>query len=155
MASVKRVRLELKPRWALQAIAAGYSSPHVAETTRKVLNRSRVLVNVRTGNLRGSLGMKMMVRRTAVIGEVSTKVKYAIYVHDGTKAHIIRARRVGGYLRFTVPPGVVIYRRQVLHPGYKGNPFLRRALLEEAAPRGYKVTGYSARSGKIGFGLAF
>lgn len=154
MGSVKRVRLELKPRWVIYSIAASYAAPHVAETTRRVLNRSRVLVNVDTGNLRSSLTMKMMARRQSVTGEVYTRVKYAFYVHDGTKAHIIQAKG-GGYLRFTVPPGVVLYRRRVLHPGYRGNPFLRRALVEEAAPRGYRVTGYSVASGKIGFGLAY
>lgn len=147
-----KVRLELLPRTALLSIAAGYASPHVAETTRQILNRAKVRTPVRTGNLRASLQMKMRVSRTLVIGEVFTRVRYAHYVHDPTRPHLIRARRAKA-LRFEAPPGNVIFRRMVYHPGTKGNPFLREPMREVGIARGYAVTGYGVGS-KIGFGLA-
>jgi hypothetical protein len=147
-----RIRLELDRSVSL-AVAASQAAPLVADTTREILNAARIRANVRTGNMRASLSMTMRVQRTAVIGEVGTKVKYAIWVHDGTSPHLIKAHG-GGFLKFTVPPGVVLYRRVVRHPGYKGNPFLRQPMAEIAPKKGFRVTGYSGASGKIGFGLA-
>lgn len=141
MAGLKigKVTIKLEDAATLRAIAAEHASPMVADTTRKILNRSRVLTPVRTGNLRASQRMVMRVTRTAVIGQVETRVKYAHYVHDGTRPHIIRARRVST-LRF-IWHGQVVFRRLVHHPGFKGRPFLRTALFEVAEPAGFKVTG--------------
>lgn len=50
-----------------------------------------------------------------------------LFVHNGTRRHQIRPRRTGGYLRFEVG-GRIVYARQVNHPGYRGDPFLTRAL---------------------------
>lgn len=151
MAAVKRIRVELDRSWVL-AVAAGMASPRVARVTRRILNRSRVLTPVRTGNLRASQYMTMRVRRTYVAGTVETRVKYAIFVHDATSPHLIWARRAK-YLRFEAPTGVVHYRKFVRHPGTKGQPFLRQAMTEEAPPEGFQVRGFSAASGNIGFGL--
>jgi hypothetical protein len=51
----------------------------------------------------------------------------AIYVTGGTRPHVIRPRRPGGVLRFTVN-GQVVFARYVNHPGNKPNDFLRKAL---------------------------
>lgn len=153
MARATRVRLELLPRFALLAHAAGYVSPHVAETTRLIMNAARVEAPVRTGNLRALIGMKMRVTRTLVIGEVFSKARYSHYVHDATRPHIIRARRRRA-LRFEIEPGVVVFRRMVMHPGTRGVPFLRRPMARIGTARDYRVTGYSASSGKVGFGLS-
>lgn len=138
MARVK-TRIELDRTYVL-AVAASFAAPRVFETTRAVMNRSMVLTPVRTGNLRASHRMIMRVRRTRVVGQVETKVKYARWVHDGTRAHLIAARKPGGSLRF-IADGQVIFRRVVRHPGTKGRPFMRTALYEEAGKRGFKVTG--------------
>lgn len=57
---------------------------------------------------------------------VSITIKYptkiANYTDEGTRAHIIRARRAGGRLRFTVN-GQTLYRRQVK---WKPGPGVRR-----------------------------
>lgn len=52
-----------------------------------------------------------------------------LFVHNGTRRHFIRPRRAGGYLMFTVG-GRVVYARMVNHPGYRGDPFLTRALMD-------------------------
>lgn len=139
MGAIKRVRIELN-RQVVLSVAASHAAPHVADTTRKVLNRARVLTPVRTGTLRASLRMVMMVRRTYVQGRVETSIKYATYVHEGTKAHNIQARRKQ-YLKFLAAPGEVIFRKMVRHPGTRARPFLRQALYDEAVPAGFRVSG--------------
>lgn len=52
---------------------------------------------------------------------------HTLFVNDGTRPHIIRPRRRGGYLRF-VQNGAVRYARIVHHPGFRGTHFMERAL---------------------------
>lgn len=52
---------------------------------------------------------------------------HTIFVHNGTPRHPIRPRRPGGYLRFQVD-GRTVYARAVNHPGFRGDPFLTKAL---------------------------
>lgn len=52
---------------------------------------------------------------------------HTIFVHNGTPRHPIRPRRPGGWLRFQVD-GQTVYAREVNHPGYRGDPFLTKAL---------------------------
>lgn len=52
---------------------------------------------------------------------------HTVLVHNGSRAHVIRPRRTGGVLRFVIG-GRVVYARRVNHPGYKGDPFLVKAL---------------------------
>lgn len=60
-------------------------------------------------------------------GTLNVRHPAALYVTGGTRPHIIRPRRPGGVLRFTVG-GRVVYARYVNHPGNKPNSFLRDAL---------------------------
>lgn len=52
---------------------------------------------------------------------------HTIFVHNGTPRHPIRPRRPGGYLRFQVD-GRTVYARAVNHPGFRGDPFMTKAL---------------------------
>jgi len=54
------------------------------------------------------------------------KVNYAEFVHFGTRPHLIKPKRAK-VLRF-VKDGKFIFAKEVHHPGYKGDPFLYRAL---------------------------
>ena len=60
------------------------------------------------------------------ISVISTNV-HTVLVHNGSRRHMIRPRRAGGWLRFEVG-GRVVFARQVNHPGYRGDPFLTNAL---------------------------
>jgi hypothetical protein len=59
--------------------------------------------------------------------EVISTNPHTLFVHNGTPRHFIRPRRSNGFLRFEVN-GRVVYARVVNHPGYRGDPFLTRAL---------------------------
>lgn len=52
---------------------------------------------------------------------------HTILVHNGSPRHPIRPRRAGGWLRFQMG-GRVVFAREVDHPGYRGDPFLTKAL---------------------------
>lgn len=80
----------------------------------------------------GSMGRTIRVQiRSGPGGEfqgvINVRHPAALYVTGGTRPHVIRPRRPGGVLRFTVG-GRVVYARFVNHPGTKPNDFLRRAL---------------------------
>ena len=158
-----KVRVELD-RTHVLAVGVSMAAPHVAQTTRAVLNRARVLTPKRTGNLANAHQMTMRARRTFVAGRIENRVKYFMPVHDGSKAHRITAKHKGALVFYwkrvgmvTVVPkvprtrytGVIKSKRKgvrfhigkgyVNHPGTKARPFLMRALEEVATARGYKV----------------
>jgi hypothetical protein len=55
-------------------------------------------------------------------GEIVATMKYASFVEEGTKAHVILARE-GGMLRFVIG-GRTIFSRKVNHPGSAPHPFM-------------------------------
>lgn len=59
------------------------------------------------------------------IGHDSQKAPHAVFVHWGTKAHVIKPKNKKR-LRFQVGGGHV-FARWVNHPGYKGDPWLKHA----------------------------
>lgn len=129
-----RVRLD---RAALNRVVTNASRRELTEAARQVVNRARVLAPVDTGRLRASIRADppriFSLRGSVTVG---SDVEYAGYVNDGTRPHVIRPRRTGGVLRFSVG-GQVVYARVVNHPGTRARPFLDRALREVAAQRGY------------------
>lgn len=137
---IGRVRVQIDSAEA-KAVAASLVAPLVFDTTRAVLNRTRALTPVRTGTLRAGSAMVMKVSPTAVTGRVENRIKYFYPVHEGASPHVIRPRR-RKLLKFQVG-GRTVYARKVNHPGNKGNPFMTKALLSEATPRGFmvKLTG--------------
>lgn len=64
--------------------------------------------------------------RDGAIQVISTN-PHTILVHDGSRRHFIRPRNPRGFLRFQVG-GRIVYAKVVNHPGYRGDPFLTKAL---------------------------
>lgn len=110
---------------------------------RRAQSRAKILAPVDTGRLRASIQYEIRNRALGVTGRLFSNVSYADMVHDGTRPHIIRPRRPGGVLRFTVD-GQVVYARFVRHPGTRGRPFLADAMRQVGPSMGWSVTGRDA-----------
>ena len=136
----------------LRRVIRGASLRELERTGQRVVNRAKILCPVDTGRLRASI--KGRANRTWTLRPqftVSTNVDYASMVQDGTRPHIIKPKRahtlrrssrgvVKPALRFEIG-GQVVYARVVHHPGTDPRPFLDRALREETAGRGYRISG--------------
>lgn len=77
---------------------------------------------VKGGHLRRSITSDVQEARSRVV--VGTNLDYALFVHEGTKAHTIVARRK----RALFWEGAGHPVRSVRHPGTKANPFMERGL---------------------------
>ncbi len=81
------------------------------------------------GTMGQGIRTRIEYRSTGPHGAIISTHPATIYVVNGTRPHIIRPRRPGGVLRFTVG-GRVVYARYVNHPGTKPNNFMIQALRE-------------------------
>lgn len=101
---------------------------------------SNDMVNVRTGNLRSSQGLPFItVVGERIIGTVENKASYAVYVHEGTKPHLIPLGGEGpkiltGWTYDNAP----VFTPVVNHPGTKARPWLRDSLKEVIATTAFK-----------------
>ncbi|WP_448497847.1 hypothetical protein [Mycobacterium syngnathidarum] len=105
----------------------------MASLQRRTANQARADVPVRTGNLGRTIGegpIHFTGPRT-VAGSVHAKADYALYVHEGSRPHLIRPRKAQA-LRFQIG-GRTVFARLVRHPGTKARPFLRNAAARVAA----------------------
>lgn len=103
----------------------------VSKSTLKVKNTS--LKEVPTNKQKGGGNLKQSIRHIMINkfrGEVVAHAKYAAAVHEGTRPHIIRPRRIG----YKGHPGGLYDKRtgwgvynKVNHPGTRPNPFMDRA----------------------------
>lgn len=121
---------------ALRADANRFSASRVRSMTRRTLNRSAVLCPVNSGRLRASGRMEFRIAARGPTGVVEYPVNYAAAVHDGSKPHIIRARKKKA-LAFEYKGSKVVVR-SVRHPGTEGRPFLRMAAEEIASAEGLR-----------------
>lgn len=88
---------------------------------------------LKTGALKGSISSFFTYHGTELEARVGANptggtVGYALYHHEGTVPHIIRAKP-GSNLRY-VSRGRVRFSPSVKHPGTKPNPYLTRWLRE-------------------------
>jgi hypothetical protein len=114
----------------------------VVRFTMKVLNRARVLTPVDTGNLRASHQFKIKSGSNKITGEVYTKVKYALPVHEGRRAIVIRPKNKQALaFRWHGQPMV---RKWVHQPARRGKPWLRDALREVATSEGWNMQSAAA-----------
>lgn len=99
----------------------------MASLQRRIANQARADVPVRTGNLGRTIGEGRIFRSgpRTIHGSVHAKADYALYVHEGTRPHVIRPRRAQA-LRFQIG-GRTVFAKLVRHPGTKARPFLRNA----------------------------
>ncbi len=90
----------------------------------RVLQAARGDVGVRTGQLRGNLHKEWFTRTGGDVGiRVGSNVPYAHLHHDGTRPHVIRARRARA-LRYVNRQGDVVFAVSVMHPGTRPNRYL-------------------------------
>lgn len=98
---------------------------------KQVERRAKRLVPVNHGLLRASITARVVYRGSLPIGQVGTKVKYAIYVHEGTGIYGPRGTPItpkkSPFLVFK-PKGSKNYIRVKSVKGMKATPFLRDAL---------------------------
>jgi hypothetical protein len=111
--------------------AAQQAAPTMRKLGRAITRTARRRVNVRSGHLRSTLGDRTAVLGPTVLTEVYATARYARWVHDGTRPHVIVPRRAR-VLRFEVG-GRTVFARRVNHPGYRGNPFLQSSVRDEMA----------------------
>lgn len=94
--------------------------------TRRIANQARADVPVRTGNLGRTIGeLPQTYTPFHVDGGVEATADYAAPVHEGSRPHVIRARRAE-FLHFWWH-GREVFRKSVWHPGVRARPFLRNA----------------------------
>jgi hypothetical protein len=97
---------------------------------------------VKRGGLRRSITSRV---ETAERGRVGTNLSYARYVQDGTRPHVIRAKRA----KALSWPGASHPVRSVKHPGTKANPFIDRGVARSKSEfeREGKAFGYRVWAG--------
>lgn len=114
----------------------------LARLSRRVVAQAKVNAPVDTGYMRAQIAADpmvttgMTVRQTIRVG--GDAAEYAIYVHEGTRPHVIRPRNKS-VLMFNGREGKV-FAREVHHPGTRARPFLRNALESEAPALGFQIT---------------
>ena len=89
--------------------------------TIEIERRAKANCPVITGDLRSSITREVIKTR----GRVFTSVAHAKYVEFGTRPHMIKAKN-----KKALSDGSVIFGKTVIHPGFKGRFFMRRALYE-------------------------
>lgn len=114
-----------RPELDRQVIAIGRRK--MAAWQRRGAAQARQDVPVKTGNLgrqvrEGRIGVR---GPRTVTGSIEDHADYALYVHEGTRPHVIRPKN-GKALRFNVG-GRTVFAKVVHHPGTGARPFLRNA----------------------------
>ena len=68
------------------------------------------------------------VGRSGPEATIVSDTNHAVFVHEGTHPHVIKARPSGKMVFFWRKVGRVVFRDKVFHPGARANPFLVKAL---------------------------
>ena len=108
-------------------------------TARQTLSTAQMRSPVDTGQLRMShrIGNTVATSRN-IKTEINVDKEYAIPVHEGTAARVIRPRNAKA-LRFVVG-GNVVFATRVNMPARAGRPWLFNALQSVAGGKGFNVT---------------
>jgi len=121
-------------RPAVEAEFIKVATSRVDHVTGEIAKTAKLLAPFRTGRLKARIGATHA-KRTGpwrVQGEAVSRAKYSAYVHDGTRPHIIRARRAAALHFFWPKVGREVFFRHVHHPGTRPRPFMLEAAEEVA-----------------------
>lgn len=99
----------------------------VMKSTLNAEASAKMKAAVQTSKLRSSINSRF--ENAGMTGIVEATAAHAAFVEFNTRAHIIRAKNAK-YLRFKMG-GQWVFRKSVMHPGTKAQPFMRPALEEE------------------------
>lgn len=97
----------------------------LVQASNQILAEMEALVPVKTGRLRGSLGIRVEPHKV-IIGPNENIAPYAGYVEFGTQPHTIRPKSPGGVLVFKMN-GRTVFAKRVNHPGTAAQPYVRPA----------------------------
>ena len=109
--------------------SAGAAVRIVRQTADETKSLAMQSAPVDKGGLRGShVTSPVVVTGDSVVGGVEAQTKYAMFVHDGTKPHVIvpRNKKVLAW----VPRGsgqVTVFASKVNHPGTTAQPWLAKS----------------------------
>lgn len=101
---------------------SGAVGRYLAKKGRIITAAAKAQVGVRTGALRASIHMRHLRDSRGQFVKIGSALNYALMHHEGTKPHVIAAKRAP-VLRF-VSKGRVVYAHAVMHPGTKPNRYL-------------------------------
>lgn len=104
------------------------ASEALAVSLRDVQERARAehRFTTRTGLAERSIRTAEARKGQTLSGTVYTALDYGVYLHEGTKPHVIEPRRKKA-LRWT-DGGRFVFARRVKHPGTKADPYIYDAL---------------------------
>lgn len=111
----------------------GLLARDLALRAQRVTNGAKRRCPVDEGRLRSSIRWELRSDSRGLHAVVGSDVEYALFVHEGTRAHQIRPRHKR-FLRFpsTRTRGGFAFARVVRIPARRGVPFLRDALRDAA-----------------------
>jgi hypothetical protein len=139
MLTLRLRRLTVKiDRPAATAEAKRVTSRVVLNTTRKINNQATINCPVDTGNLRAHHRMRTSETQTKLKGEVFNDANYAASIHNGSRAHVIAARRRKALAFDGGDWGGIVVVRSVRHPGTRPQPWLAKAAEQVAAAEGHR-----------------
>lgn len=90
---------------------------------QRVKIAAQAQAGVDTGRLKSSISANLTRDARGLKMTVGSNVRHALVHHEGSKPHLITARRRGGMLRFPGRGGVN-FARVVRHPGTRPNRYL-------------------------------
>lgn len=121
--------------------ASGPSFKAVKRMQDKTAGLANMKTPVDTGALkRAQVKSPVVVTGDRVIAGVEYRSPYALFVHEGTRAHIIRPRNKKVLAWTTRGSSEASYARQVRHPGTKPQRWLQTALFFAAKSEGFRAS---------------
>jgi hypothetical protein len=91
---------------------------------------NRTGINYSTGRLQSMIRPQRGRHNKELEGRVIAVPEHALYVHEGTNPHVIKAKPGGKLVFFWAKRGRVVAFAKVNHPGQAAQPFLSDALEE-------------------------